>query len=1034
MGAPSHRKLYLLFFIIGKLLGFSSSCQVPNLIPERIDYDGLHHAKAIARDKYGFIWFGTDHGLYRYDGSHLKSYTHANNDSSSLSNNTINALYTDHTGLIWIASFGLNCFNPETGKFKKYFHNKSDPNSLSNDFVQTVIEDEYGHIWIGAIDGLNELDPATGKFTMFRHNQNDSASLSPGTVRVIFIDHLKRLWVCTDYGLNLYNRDKKTFTHFFASAPATSLKSWLIVKVCEEKSGVFWLGTWGEGLIRFDPNNNTYGQYWERPDKKHRGDHNVIFDIEPCETDSNYLYVASSENEFCLFDKRTSNFIKGEVPLNKIKAIESFHDLFNDRQGNLWIGSPGGTYKLDIRKRLFNELDISGYIDNDCLGCPVSIYEDEMDVSGNTLWLGTWTCGLVKFDLKEKTVKVLKKGLKRTDRENYYAVSDVARDGKNILWIGTSAGIFQEDGRGNIIKKFSWNKNDNHSLSHDVVNCIFKDKNNRLWIGTENGLNLYDPEGNRFDRYYPSQYVNEKEFNQDRILKIVALSTGQYAVMIDQKNIYIFDPGKKVFSPFFTSLKNPVEHAGLFYDILPDSKGNFWCAGTFGVLKFENISTNISMKWYTTAQGLSSDNATGVTEDGCGNIWITTANGLNMFTEQTSSFKSFYAKDGLYDNNMEGVLAKSSSGVLFTSYTITDTRGIVNYFNPCKWNFDTTPPPVVLTGVKLFNRDIDMVKSISALKEIELSYKDRMITFQFAALSYHHPERNQYAYRLEGFDKDWVFAGNNTSATYTNLDGGEYTFHVKAANDIGTWNETGVSLAVYIRPPFYETWWFYSLCLLGVSTIVYLIYRMRINQIKKLYEIRSGIARDLHDDIGSRLSSISIISQLADKKTDMDITTSKFYEQVRSGTKEAMELMSDIVWSVNPHKDKLDDMMIRMREYAAETLEAKFIDFRIHIASSLQGITLPMKIRKDFYLIYKEAINNLAKYSGCTAVNISLSREDDILILHIEDNGKGFDPGKVRSGNGLNNMRTRAHAIKGRLVLHSTESQGTSVRLEVPVA
>jgi two-component sensor histidine kinase len=314
-------------------------------------------------------------------------------------------------------------------------------------------------------------------------------------------------------------------------------------------------------------------------------------------------------------------------------------------------------------------------------------------------------------------------------------------------------------------------------------------------------------------------------------------------------------------------------------------------------------------------------------------------------------------------------------------------------------------PPVVITNFKVFDAREPIMRKGAEVEPIKLSYRQNMITFDFAALNFTNSNLNKYAYRLEGFDDHWINAGNKQSATFTNLDGGTYTFHVKAANNDNVWNEEGAKVMITVQSPYWETWWFYLLCALAISGLLYSAYRFRIKQLLRLQQMRLRISRDLHDDIGSTLSSINMISSMAQERNPGDRRVPELFQTISNASHQAMELMNDIVWSINPKNDRMEMILIRMRQYASEILEAAKINFSLDMDAACQHVSLPIEKRKDFYLIFKEAINNMAKYSEAQNANILLNYAQRYLVLTISDDGIGFDPDKTYSGNGLKNMK-----------------------------
>lgn len=288
---------------------------------------------------------------------------------------------------------------------------------------------------------------------------------------------------------------------------------------------------------------------------------------------------------------------------------------------------------------------------------------------------------------------------------------------------------------------------------------------------------------------------------------------------------------------------------------------------------------------------------------------------------------------------------------------------------------------------------------------------------------------------LEGVDHSWNYSGNLRIASYTDIKPGHYTFKVKGANNDGLWNSRLTTIEVIISPPWWQTWWFYALCSITCCLLAYIIYRVRLKQVLQLYKLRSSIAKDLHDDVGSALSSIAMLSNIAqDGKTTAHLKPDEIFSRIGDTSKRMIDLMDDIVWSVNPDNDRFNNMLIRMREYAVEMLEIKDIAFTFKVAEDIGDLRLPMQMRKDYFLIYKEAINNLTKYANCTQAAITIERNGRNIITTVADNGNGFNPDIITSGNGLRNMQARATSLKGRLEYKTGIGKGTQVILTIGMA
>ena len=442
---------------------------------------------------------------------------------------------------------------------------------------------------------------------------------------------------------------------------------------------------------------------------------------------------------------------------------------------------------------------------------------------------------------------------------------------------------------------------------------------------------------------------------------------------------------------------------------------------------------------FTTKDGLSSNIVSSITEDNFGNYWLGTYKGISRFTppekpfdpQSRFQFRNYDMNDGLPDNKMIPFAAyKDVDGKIFFG----SQQGGVLYFDPSNLRDNDFAPPVYITDMKLFNKSIHpfdadsiLKSSVEITKEIILPYNKNDISFEFAALNYFHPEKNQYQYKLENYNNDWISTdAGRRYCNYTNLNPGKYVFKVRASNNDGLWGLQEASLIIIITPPFWQTWWFKTLIALAAAGIVYGIYRYRLKQVLRLQNIRNRIASDLHDDIGSTLNSISVYSEVAKNDPEQrNISLSMIGESSRK----VIDAMSDIVWTINPDNDNFEKVILRMRSLAYNLLRAKKIEFTFKVDESLSQLKLSLEKRRNFFLIFKETINNLVKYSSAKRVQILLVHHSNSITLFVRDDGTGFDATKKYNGNGLTNIRKRAKEMNAQLHIESGEDIGTSTQL-----
>jgi signal transduction histidine kinase len=466
----------------------------------------------------------------------------------------------------------------------------------------------------------------------------------------------------------------------------------------------------------------------------------------------------------------------------------------------------------------------------------------------------------------------------------------------------------------------------------------------------------------------------------------------------------------------------------------PDFPDQFIWAGTNGGgLNKINLLTGEAI-CYTMQQGLPNDVVYGILYDDRGHLWLSTNMGLSRFKIKDGTFRNFDVRDGLQGNEFNrNAFCKDKKGYLYFG----GINGF-NMFNPENINDNKVLPTIVITGIKIKNHAVSFRDRNSPVKlppyladKLTLDYHDNMVTFEFAALEFTSPMKNHYRYKLDGFDKEWIESDNNPSAIYTNLDPGDYTFRVMGSNNAGLWSVAQATIQLTILPPWYMTFWFRALVVAAIAGGIYSLSRYRFRQALKLQQLRNRIASDLHDEIGSTLSSIALYGEATKKMVRDNQDAIRMLNRINDNTNYMMEAMSDIVWSINARGDKFDEVISKMRSFAAEVTETRGCSLHFNESTGLSHLELDMIQRKNIYLIFKEAVNNAIKYSSGKNLTINLSPWKSGIYMRIEDDGVGFDPATVKRGNGLNNMNQRAVDLGGTLNIKSAPGSGTLLELHV---
>lgn len=788
--------------------------------------DGLAHpiVRSVIQDYQGFIWIGTQGGLNRYDGNSFITFLHLRSQPNSLNNNTVNVLYEDSYGDLWVGTVkGLDRLDNDRRSFVHF------PEIYES--VHTILEDSHGTLWIGtAGSGLFRYDRSQGIFQQYLHIEGDASSLSDDHITALLEDKEGVLWIGTEYGgLNAYlpQEDRFIAYHHDENDP-TSLPSEHVTALCLGRDNRLWVGTGN-----FDE-SQPGGLVWLGP--------------------------------------KTEKFLPSNSELNQLPITA----LLEDRNGILWVGTVQGVYSMNAENGKFahyqhDPLNNSSLSNNRI----TALFED---MTG-TIWIATDGGGLNKLSWIKDRFRRYQADLTELPHLTNAPVAALLKDHHGKIWIGYHfAGLDVFDrSTGNVVH-FRHDENDASSLLNDHVCALLEDHLGRIWIGTAGGLDLYDAEQQKF-----IHFVHE-EGNPHSI------AAGAVKVIIEDKDHFLwigteepgtlnrFDPSSGMFTPYIHDSDLPTSMVNTYgvRAILEDHRGNLWLGTYHGLVHFERTSgiftqyrhsesnpnslshdfvwslyeTSDHLLWigthdglnyfnpetnefgiYSVEDGLPDNVIVSILEDEHGHLWLATmSKGIAQFDPQRKTFRNFDESDGLQSNFfIIGSAHKSTDGELFFG----GIQGF-NAFYTDEIKENPFIPYVALTAFRKFDQVVSFEQDLNNLKEITLSYKDTFFSFEFSALDFTDPSKNQYAYRLEGFDSDWIYCGNRHYASYTNIPPGKYVFHVKGSNNDGVWNEEGISINLIIPPPFWQTAWFRLLMVVTVSGIILGIFFLREQNIARL--------------------------------------------------------------------------------------------------------------------------------------------------------------------------------------------------------
>ena len=987
---------------------------------------------SITQDQIGFMWFATEDGLNRYDGYTFTVYTHNPIDTNSISDIGVQKLFVNRAGNLWVITFSgkLNRYDQERDIFVHYNLDKFSPSDKGSKQISSIAEDSSGKLWI-----------CSGKCSLY-----------------------------------FYEPDKDKFIYQPLKETSEKLLSNLHVQcLYVSQDGVIWIGTW-EGLIRYDPSLEKLEMYKHIPGDERSLGGNMVFDI--TEDEKGNLWIATANGGVSVLNKNSGKFkVFRNNPVEPGRlSSDRVMSIFKDKHSNIWIGTVDKG--LDLLKKdddsFINYHHVPSLNSSISSGAVMSMYEDR----SGTLWIGTLGGGINRFDQKSQHFLHISHDASNTESISQNTVLSLCEDHTGALWVGTDGGGLNLRLPGsNSFKHYLQNPS---GFGSNSITAVFEDKSGKIWIGTDpgakttvGGVLTYDRESNSFIPF------NEIKMDDGGITSFCQDSFGDLWIGTSVDGLRRIISGKDIIKEYKYDKNNPGSISGnSVFAVYEDKHGDLWI-GTIGrgVNRFDR--KNESFKSYISelndSNSISNNSIWCFSEDKDGNLWMGTwGGGLNKYNRESETFQSFSKKDGLPGNVIYGIIPDKAGNIwLSTSRGIAkfntqnhtckvydDSDGLQNIefnqgaycvgkdgsfyfggmngitaFYPENIEENKFAPPIVLTSFRVFDKPLPLEKSINSLDEIVLSYKQNFFSFEFAALDYTAPEKNQYAYMLDGVDKDWVFTGSRRYASYTDISPGEYTFRVKGTNNDGIWSEREATVQIIITPPFWETWWFRILAVLFFGGLLYSFHRYRLNKLLEVERTRVKIARDLHDEVSATITGIvyfsnEVTNELGEKSTPM---LTKLLSLIKESATEVQEAMSDIIWSINPDNDKLEMVLPKFRRFASDLCESRGIKYDIQIPESFSGRSLNMEWRRNLWLIFKEIVSNAVKHSECSELIISIEIKNNRLTLRVVDNGKGFDPGKPTDRNGVKNIHARTKTLKGELKLTTAPGKGTKWELTFPL-
>ncbi|MBK9054325.1 MAG: response regulator [Chloroflexi bacterium] len=804
--------------------------------------DGLSQTtiNSLLQDSRGFMWFGTQDGLNRYDGYSFVVYRHDPNDLNSLGDNRIRVIVEDASGMLWIGTEagGLNKYDPGTDTFTRYRHDPDDPNSLKNNRVWSIGQGEAGLLWLYMDDGwLSQFDPNSETFTHYQFAPSELTNPATGqNIKALYQDKRGIIWLSHDKdGLVSFNRDTGQFTYFLHNPEdATTIGIGEVLNIYEDKAGNLWISTEGGGLNLLDRASGQFTHFQVDPDDPYSLSDNTARQVYQDHTGTYWVATAKGLN---LFDPATGQFIRYQKDPTNPYALsdDNINTIYEDRGGVLWLGTNGGGInKLDLGGIQFTHYRNSPDNPNSLSTSYIySIYEDQDGI----LWVGGEDGVLNRFDRANNHVTRYEPDAEDPHALNEsWSVSAIYEDSTGAFWVGTfGGGLHTFDRNTERFERYLHNPDEPHSIASDTILAIYEDSTGNLWVGTDGGgINRFDRQ-TRWFHHYLSDPGNPNNFYPGTVRGIYEDQFGFLWLTSWIEGLTRFDPKAEQSVSYRHDPDNPQSLSrGEVYVVHEDQDGILWVGTSSGLDQFDRRTE--TFRHYTEEDGLPNSVIYAIMEDASGNLWLSTNKGVSKFDPRTETFQNYNVFDGLQSDEFnQNAFCQSHSGEMFFG----GINGL-NAFYPEQITDNPYRPPVILTDLQLFNqsvaigKDSILQKAIWETEQITLNYDQDVFSLAFAALSYAAPEENRYRYKLEGFDDQWnEVDATRRFATYTSLPPDDYIFRVQGANEDGVWNEEGVSFRITITPPWWETWGFRILAGLMVMGLVAAGYGYRVRSLRQ---------------------------------------------------------------------------------------------------------------------------------------------------------------------------------------------------------
>ena len=854
--------------------------------------------KVIFQDRRGFLWFGTEDGLNRYDGYNVKIYKPDPDVINSLSDRWITSIVEDQEGYLWIATrLGLNRFDPRTEEFIRFLHDEANPLSLIDNHINVLYIDKNNNLWIGTTSGLDLFSHSNGSFKHYVYSPSQQEGISGKNITALYEDSRGRFWVGTFAGgLNRFDPSNNTFIPY-QNIPddSSTISNNHVTSIIEDRKSVLWVGT-ADGLNKFHPDSGTFERVVHDDKNDQSLASNAIRDLHVDITGNLWVATAEGLDRLSAAGKRFIHY-RHDPTFSKSLSEDSVLSIYEDRGGILWVGTwGGGVNKYDRRRDYFayyrNDPQNTNSLSDNSI---ISIYSD----SDGYAWIGTAGEGLNRLTRSTGQVVHYRNNPNRPDSIISDTIYSIYEDQDRMLWIGTWNGLERFDRNSFSFKHYQRDPENPASLSANLVYEVYVDSQNNLWLGTAAGLDLFDRQTETFTHYQPEP-GNPNSLSGPAVNSIFEDREGNLWIGTWESGLNKFNPKTEEFTRYRYNARNKEAiSSDVILSMYQDTEGRLWVGTGGGGLNLYQPETD-TFTYYLEKDGLPNGVVYGILEDSEGYLWMSTNFGISRFDPEAETFRNFDAGDGLQSNEFNsGAYAKGRDGELYFG----GINGLTA-FQPLTISDSPYLPPVTLTSLTQDDAPMATDSSVETTQNITLTWPQNSFEFEFAALSYNQPNKNQYAYILEGFDTNWHSIGTKRDGRYTNLPGGEYTLLLKASNSDGIWNETPVRIDVTVIPPFWQTTWFRAMLSLAIVAIVAGGVRLRTKAIQDRNRALERLVKERTFALEKRGREMEALYQ-ADEKILRNVSLNQVFQTLVDVAVDMLHADRSVVFAWDEAKNKV---------------------------------------------------------------------------------------------------------------------------------